>query len=140
MQGRFGAVYKGTLAGGDLIAVTRLSTGSAQRDLEFENEVRLMANLQHRNLVRLQGFYLEGTKTLVIYEFVSNGSLDKILFGTIYHKRTMVSLVLIFTSDSTTLPIPSEPAFVIHGETRSAMQRSEDLNSGELSITEMDPR
>ncbi|GMI73947.1 cysteine-rich RLK (RECEPTOR-like protein kinase) 25 [Hibiscus trionum] len=79
-QGGFGAVYKGTLAGGKLIAVKRLSTDSGQGDREFENEVRLMANLQHRNLVRLQGFCIEGNERLLIYEFVPNGSLDKFLF------------------------------------------------------------
>ncbi|PPS06805.1 hypothetical protein GOBAR_AA13838 [Gossypium barbadense] len=79
-QGGFGAVYKGTLAGGKLIAVKRLSADSRQGDFEFENEVQLMANLQHRNLVRLQGFCLEGKERLLIYEFVPNGSLDKFLF------------------------------------------------------------
>ncbi|TYJ17790.1 hypothetical protein E1A91_A09G077100v1, partial [Gossypium mustelinum] len=79
-QGGFGAVYKGTLAGGKLIAVKRLSSDSRQGDLEFKNEVHLMANLQHRNLVRLQGFCLEGDERLLIYEFVPNGSLDKFLF------------------------------------------------------------
>ncbi|KAK8335879.1 hypothetical protein V6Z12_A09G084100 [Gossypium hirsutum] len=79
-QGGFGAVYKGILAGGKLIAVKRLSTDSGQGDLEFKNEVQLMANLQHRNLVRLQGFCLEGNERLLIYEFVHNGSLDKFLF------------------------------------------------------------
>ncbi|MBA0878451.1 hypothetical protein Goshw_006587 [Gossypium schwendimanii] len=79
-QGGFGAVYKGTLAGGKLIAVRRLSSDSRQGDLEFKNEVQLMSNLQHRNLVRLQGFSLEGKERLLIYEFVPNGSLDKFLF------------------------------------------------------------
>ncbi|MFQ6647983.1 hypothetical protein Gotur_021482, partial [Gossypium turneri] len=79
-QGGFGAVYKGTVAGGKLIAVKRLSSDSRQGDFEFKNEVQLMANLQHRNLVRLQGFCLEGKERLLIYEFVPNGSLDKFLF------------------------------------------------------------
>ncbi|MBA0739747.1 hypothetical protein Gogos_012984 [Gossypium gossypioides] len=84
-QGGFGAVYKGTLAGGKLIAVKRLSLDSRQGDLEFKNEVLLMANLQHRNLVRLQGFCLEGNERLLTYEFVPNGSLDKFLFDPVKH-------------------------------------------------------
>ncbi|MBA0638800.1 hypothetical protein Godav_021850, partial [Gossypium davidsonii] len=79
-QGGFGAVYKGKLAGGELIAVKRLSTDSGQGDLEFKNEVLLVAKLQHRNLVRPQGFCLERNKRLLIYEFVPNASLDQFLF------------------------------------------------------------
>ncbi|KHG04598.1 Cysteine-rich receptor-like protein kinase 10 [Gossypium arboreum] len=79
-QGGFGAVYKGKLAGGELIAVKRLSTDSGQGDLEFENEVLLVAKLQHRNLVRLQDFCLERNERLLIYEFVPNASLDQFLF------------------------------------------------------------
>ncbi|XWS12784.1 hypothetical protein CRYUN_Cryun37aG0120000 [Craigia yunnanensis] len=79
-QGGFGAVYKGTLASGELIAVKRLSTDSGQGDLELKNEVQLVAKLQHRNLVRLQGFCLEGSERLLIYEFVPNASVYKFLF------------------------------------------------------------
>ncbi|KAK6124434.1 hypothetical protein DH2020_041811 [Rehmannia glutinosa] len=52
-QGGFGAVYKGKLPNGEEIAVKRLSKDSGQGDLEFKNEVLLLAKLQHRNLVRL---------------------------------------------------------------------------------------
>ncbi|XVF87652.1 hypothetical protein PTKIN_Ptkin18bG0137400 [Pterospermum kingtungense] len=79
-QGGFGAVYKGTLANGELLAVKRLSKDSGQGDVEFKNEVKLVAKLQHRNLVRLRGFCIEGNEKILVYEFVPNASLDKFLF------------------------------------------------------------
>ncbi|CAB4314020.1 unnamed protein product [Prunus armeniaca] len=79
-QGGFGSVYRGRLLNGNDIAVKRLSTNSGQGDLEFKNEVLLAAKLQHRNLVRLLGFCLEGSERLLVYEFVLNASLDHIIF------------------------------------------------------------
>uniref|UniRef100_A0A6N2KUA8 Protein kinase domain-containing protein n=1 Tax=Salix viminalis TaxID=40686 RepID=A0A6N2KUA8_SALVM len=79
-QGGFGVVYKGVLPSGQEIAVKRLSKDSGQGDLEFKNEVLLVAKLQHRNLVRLLGFCLEGIERLLIYEFVPNASLDHFIF------------------------------------------------------------
>ncbi|PRQ28562.1 putative protein kinase RLK-Pelle-DLSV family [Rosa chinensis] len=79
-QGGFGSVYKGRLLNGEDIAVKRLSINSGQGDLEFKNEVLLVAKLQHRNLVRLLGFCLERNERLLVYEFVPNTSLDHIIF------------------------------------------------------------
>ncbi|XP_022845905.1 putative receptor-like protein kinase At4g00960 [Olea europaea var. sylvestris] len=85
-QGGFGVVYKGILPSGQEIAVKRLSMNSGQGDLEFKNEVLLMARLQHRNLVRLLGFSLERSERLLVYEFVENGSLDRFVFDPSKHQ------------------------------------------------------
>ncbi|XP_021723594.1 cysteine-rich receptor-like protein kinase 10 isoform X2 [Chenopodium quinoa] len=79
-QGGFGTVYKGTLANGQEIAVKRLSKVSSQGAEEFKNEVVLIANLQHRNLVKLLGFCLAGEEKSLVFEFVPNKSLDYFLF------------------------------------------------------------
>ncbi|GLT31292.1 hypothetical protein SLA2020_060380 [Shorea laevis] len=82
-EGGFGAVYKGRLQSGKDIAVKRLSTNSVQGEPQFKNEVRSLARLQHRKLVRLLGFCLDGNERLLIYEFVPNLSLDCFIFDPI---------------------------------------------------------
>ncbi|KAM5586044.1 cysteine-rich receptor-like protein kinase 26 [Rosa sericea] len=84
-QGGFGAVYKGRLLNGQYIAVKRLSKSSAQGDREFKNEVMLLAQLQHRNLVRLLGFCLKEEERLLIYEYIPNTSLNHFIFDPINH-------------------------------------------------------
>lgn len=79
-EGGFGVVFKGRLENGEEIAVKRLSRGSLQGSEEFKNEVMLVAQLQHRNLVRLLGFCLEGEEKILIYEYIPNKSLDFFLF------------------------------------------------------------
>lgn len=79
-EGGFGEVFQGRLPNGQQIAVKRLSQGSGQGAVEFKNEVLLVAKLQHRNLVRMLGFCLEGEEKLLVYEFVPNKSLDYFLF------------------------------------------------------------
>ncbi|XP_042031191.1 cysteine-rich receptor-like protein kinase 29 [Salvia splendens] len=86
-QGGFGGVYKGKLPNGQEIAVKRLSMDSGQGDMEFKNEVLLLAKLQHRNLVRLLGFSLEGMEKLLVYEFVQNASLDNFIFDSVRHSE-----------------------------------------------------
>ncbi|XP_057428730.1 receptor-like serine/threonine-protein kinase SD1-8 isoform X2 [Lotus japonicus] len=79
-EGGFGIVYRGRLMDGQEIAVKRLSKNSGQGIEEFKNEVKLIVNLQHRNLVRLFGCCTEIDEKLLVYEYMENRSLDAFLF------------------------------------------------------------
>ncbi|XAR65599.1 Non-specific serine/threonine protein kinase [Bertholletia excelsa] len=87
-QGGFGPVFKGILPDGREVAVKRLSSCSEQGSDEFTNEVLLILKLQHKNLVRLLGFCVQGEEKLLIYEYMPNGSLDVLL-----HDRTKRALL-----------------------------------------------
>ncbi|XP_045817387.1 LEAF RUST 10 DISEASE-RESISTANCE LOCUS RECEPTOR-LIKE PROTEIN KINASE-like 2.1 isoform X2 [Trifolium pratense] len=75
-EGGFGAVFKGKLRSGPFVAVKVLgkSKGNGQ---DFINEVATIGRIHHTNVVRLTGFCIEESKRALIYEFMSNGSLDK---------------------------------------------------------------
>ncbi|EOA18483.1 hypothetical protein CARUB_v10007030mg [Capsella rubella] len=79
-QGGFGIVYKGRLLDGQEIAVKRLSETSSQGIDEFKNEVKLIARLQHINLVRLLACSVDVDEKMLIYEYLENLSLDSHLF------------------------------------------------------------
>ncbi|XP_006281940.2 L-type lectin-domain containing receptor kinase IX.2 [Capsella rubella] len=81
-EGGFGAVYEGNMKKiNTMVAVKKLSSGSRQGVNEFLNEVKIISKLRHRNLVQLIGWCNEKNEFLLIYELVSNGSLNSHLFG-----------------------------------------------------------
>ncbi|KAH7404298.1 hypothetical protein KP509_15G020300 [Ceratopteris richardii] len=75
-QGSFGSVYEGTLDDGGKIAVKRLE-GTRQGDKEFRAEVASLAGISHVNLVKLIGFCAEKGHRMLIYDYMTNGSLDR---------------------------------------------------------------
>ncbi|KAJ0974320.1 hypothetical protein J5N97_016285 [Dioscorea zingiberensis] len=81
-EGGFGSVYKGTLKCGTVVAVKRLTVTAASRAKEsFQSEVKLISNVHHRNLVRLLGCCGKGPELLLVYEYMANSSLDKLIFA-----------------------------------------------------------
>ncbi|XP_057545449.1 inactive protein kinase SELMODRAFT_444075-like [Amaranthus tricolor] len=80
-EGGFGSVYSGVLPDGQIIAVKQYKLASSQGDLEFCSEVEVLSCAQHRNVVTLIGFCVEGGRRLLVYEYICNKSLDYHLYG-----------------------------------------------------------
>ncbi|KAM3257890.1 hypothetical protein ACQJBY_049922 [Aegilops geniculata] len=81
-SGGFGSVYKGELPAGEgLVAVKRLEAVGMQAKREFCTEIAVIGNIRHVNLVRLRGFCAEGSRRLLVYEYMNRSSLDRSLFG-----------------------------------------------------------
>ncbi|KAL1298971.1 hypothetical protein HN51_043275 [Arachis hypogaea] len=77
--GGFGSVFKGYLGDSSVVAVKKLESIS-QGEKQFRTEVSTIGTVQHVNLVRLRGFCSEGSKKLLVYDYMPNGSLEFHLF------------------------------------------------------------
>ncbi|KAL8500720.1 hypothetical protein ACS0TY_020343 [Phlomoides rotata] len=81
-RGSFGTVYKGVLPSipRRCVAIKRLDKVEREGEKEFTTEVSAIGRTHHKNLVTLLGYCDEGQHRLLVYEYMSNGSLDAHLF------------------------------------------------------------
>ncbi|KAJ0909518.1 putative protein kinase RLK-Pelle-SD-2b family [Helianthus annuus] len=79
-KGAFGIVYKGVI-GETTVAVKKLDRVLKDGEKEFQTEVNAIAKTHHKNLVQLLGFCDDGDQRLLVYEYMSNGTLAGFLFG-----------------------------------------------------------
>ncbi|KAK2453198.1 LEAF RUST 10 DISEASE-RESISTANCE LOCUS RECEPTOR-LIKE PROTEIN KINASE 2.5 [Trifolium repens] len=85
-EGGFGKVYKGKLRSGPFVAIKMLGKPKGiANGQDFISEVATIGRIHHTNVVRLVGFCVEGSKRALIYDFMSNGSLDRYISSTKYH-------------------------------------------------------
>nr|CAD1828917.1 unnamed protein product [Ananas comosus var. bracteatus] len=120
--GGYGKVYKGRLLNGQIVAIKRRKQGSEQGRPEFKNELELLSQVHHKNLVGLVGFCCEKGEQMIVYEFMCNGTIEESLSGKRdqqldWNRRLIIAL------DSATglayLHRHASPA-IIHGDVKSS--------------------
>lgn len=79
--GGYGKVYKGVLPSGQVVAIKRAQQGSMQGALEFKTEIELLSRIHHKNVVNLVGFCYDQGEQMLVYEYISNGTLRENLLG-----------------------------------------------------------
>ncbi|KAG7964611.1 hypothetical protein I3843_09G179000 [Carya illinoinensis] len=80
--GGYGSVYKAELPSGNVVALKKLHQGEVENPVfcnSFENEVRMLTEIRHRNIVKLHGFCVHKRCRFLIYEYMERGSLFCVL-------------------------------------------------------------
>ncbi|KAF3446798.1 hypothetical protein FNV43_RR11978 [Rhamnella rubrinervis] len=81
-KGGAGIVYRGSMPDGADVAIKRLvGRGTGRNDHGFSAEIQTLGQIRHRNIVRLLGFVSNKDTNLLLYEFMTNGSLGELLHG-----------------------------------------------------------
>ncbi|KAH7388428.1 hypothetical protein KP509_16G074900 [Ceratopteris richardii] len=80
-DGAYGMVYKAKFYDGRVLAVKRLNHQHHRQLQQFYNEIRILSQLRHPNLVQLEGFCLQGRNLLLVYEYICNGTVEDHLHG-----------------------------------------------------------
>ncbi|XVF47472.1 hypothetical protein PTKIN_Ptkin03bG0111300 [Pterospermum kingtungense] len=98
-RGSFGIVYKGVIETDSKdpteVAVKKLDRVIQETDKEFRTEVSVIAQKHHKNLVKLLGYCDEGQNRMLVYDYLSNGTLASLLFGDLqpcWDQRTQIAL------------------------------------------------
>ncbi|KAJ0967580.1 hypothetical protein J5N97_024497 [Dioscorea zingiberensis] len=103
-HGGHGTVYQGTLKDNRVVAIKKSKTIDAGQTKDFATEMLILSQINHRNVVKLLGCCLEVEVPMLVYEFISNGTLFQYI-----HER------------SSNTPIPLEVRLKIAAETADAL-------------------
>ncbi|KAL0652480.1 hypothetical protein Bca4012_095171 [Brassica carinata] len=79
--GGFGEVFKGDLDDGTTVAVKRAKLGNEKSIYQIVNEVQILCQVSHKNLVKLLGCCIELDMPILVYEYVPNGTLHEHVYS-----------------------------------------------------------
>ncbi|KAG1330667.1 LEAF RUST 10 DISEASE-RESISTANCE LOCUS RECEPTOR-LIKE PROTEIN KINASE-like 1.2 [Cocos nucifera] len=122
--GGFGIVYKGKLRDGRVVAVKRLYKNNWKRVEQFMNEVEILSQLRHPNLVSLYGCTSRHSRELLlVYEYVPNGTVADHLHGPHAHNRALTwpirMRIAVETADAVAYLHAVEPQ-IIHRDVKTS--------------------
>uniref|UniRef100_A0ACD5XGG6 Uncharacterized protein n=2 Tax=Avena sativa TaxID=4498 RepID=A0ACD5XGG6_AVESA len=136
--GGHGMVYKGTLDDNREVAIKKSKVINDNCRDEFVNEIIILSQINHRNIVRLLGCCLDIDVPMLVYEFVSNGTLYEFLHGSADHTMPPIPLDLrlkIATQSAEALAYlhSSTSRTILHGDVKSANILLDDQRNAKVA-------